>query len=243
MELERTAGRKLSLLAWAALCFAIPCAGVCPQPNPSVACEFMNSDAVFVGTVISARPVPPSGEEYDGWLYDLTVQKLFRGPRDKVIEVFTENSSGRFPLDVGKQYLLFASTTNGRLEITNCGNSAALPKADEAIRRLEGVKIPKDAEIEGRIGFSGIPDSGTHVIGIHVIIHGDGRTFRASSDRNGWFHLRVPPGNYSAEIEQNPKWDFTPYDLSYDNPSSFIARKGQCSGLQFLANPRQPRRP
>jgi hypothetical protein len=165
----------------------------------------LNSDAVFVGTVISARSVPPRGaEELDGWLYTLNVQELFRGPRTRTIKVFTENSSGRFPLDVGRTYLLFAHKLDGRLTIGNCGNSALLSKAAEAIRKLRGLEIPKDAEIEGRISFSGIPDSGAHIAGIHVIVRGNGRIFKATSDRNGWFHLHVPPGKYSAEVQQIP---------------------------------------
>jgi hypothetical protein len=57
--------------------------GACMLPIPTVACEFLNSDAVFVGTVVSVQVAPPRGQEYDGWLYDLTVQKSFRGPQDE----------------------------------------------------------------------------------------------------------------------------------------------------------------
>jgi hypothetical protein len=209
--------------------------GFCPQPNPTVACEFLNSDAVFVGTVHSVRQVPPRGKEYDGWLYSLAVQELFRGPSSKTIAVFTENSSGSFPLDVGKQYLLFASEVNGHLEIYNCGNSADSPTAS-VIRELRSLIIPKDAFIEGRISFSGIPDTGTHVSGMQVVIRSGSKIFKATTDQDGWFHLHVPPGKYSAEILETPQWSFAPYDLSYDNPEHFDARAGHCSGLQFVAN-------
>ena len=70
--------------------------GFCPKPDPSVACEFLNSRVVFVGKVVSVRTVPPHGEELDGWTYVLNVQEWFRGPHTKTIEVFTENTSGRF---------------------------------------------------------------------------------------------------------------------------------------------------
>src|SRR5712691_657340 len=107
LQLSLSVLLKMIALGCALLFPALRGFGFCLEPNPTVACEFLNGDAVFVGTVISARDVPPRGEELDGWLYDLTVQELFRGPRTRTIEVFTENSSGRFPLDVGKQYLLF----------------------------------------------------------------------------------------------------------------------------------------
>jgi hypothetical protein len=38
--------------------------------------------------------------------------------------VFTENSSGSLPLEVAKQYLLFAVELDGRLAIANCGKAA-----------------------------------------------------------------------------------------------------------------------
>lgn len=228
---------RLIAPAFVLLYGALPSFAHCFQPDPTLACEFLNSDAVFVGTVNSARAAPPQGAEgVDGWLYDVTVQELFRGPRRKIIEVFTENSSGSFPLDVAKKYLLFADEEDGRLTVTDCGNSSLESNAQEAIRELRRLEIPKDAAIEGRISFSGIPDSGAHTPAIQVIIRGNGRTFKATSDREGWFHIHVPPGKYSAEVQQIPHWDITPYATSYENPNHFEARKRHCSGLQFVAN-------
>jgi len=230
---------KLTALACALLFPTVPSLGFCPKPDPTVVCEFLNSDAVFVGAVISVRVAPPrSAAELDGWLYELTVQELFRGPRTRTIEVYTENSSGRFPLDVAKKYLLFADKHDGRLTITNCGNSALLTKAQKAIQELHRLEIPKDAAIEGRISFSSFPDLGIHIPGVEVIISGDGGTFKATTDRDGRLHLRVPPGKYSAQVLQIPRWNIAAFDLSYDNPERFDARKGHCSGLQFRADPK-----
>jgi hypothetical protein len=226
---------KIFAFACVYLFSTLPSFGFCPQPNPTVACEFLNSDAVFVGKVISARAVSPRGKQLDGWLYDLSTQELFRGSQTQVVEVFTENSSGSFLLDVGKRYLIFANELDGRLTITNCGNSALLLKAQDAIRELRRLEISKDAAIEGRISFSGIPDTGTHELGVEIVVRSDKGTFKTTSDRNGWFHLHVPPGEYSAEVLQTPRWVIVPYDLSYDNPDHFDARKGHCSALQFIA--------
>jgi hypothetical protein len=230
---------KLTALACALLLPTLPSLGYCPQPDPTVACEFLNSDAVFIGTVISARAVSPRGSaEIEGWLYSLTVQELFRGPRTRTIRVFTEDANTRFPLDVGKKYLLFAGGSGGRLGIDCCGNSAELPKAQEAIRELHRLKIPEDAAIEGRISFLGGPDPATDIPRMRVIIRGDGRTFTTTSDREGWFHLHVPPGKYSAVVQRIPHWNIAPYDLSYDDSRHFNARKGRCAGLQFNAHPK-----
>jgi hypothetical protein len=226
---------KISAFACFWLFSTLPSFGFCPEPKPTVSCEFLNSDAVFVGKVISARAISPRGKQLDGWLYDLSTQELFRGSRTQVIKVFTENSSGSFPLDVGKQYLIFADELDGRLTITNCGNSALLSNAQDAIRELRSLEISEDAAIEGRISFSGIPDSGTHEPGIEVVVRSDTGTFRATSDRNGRFRLHVPPGKYSAEAQQTARWNIVPFDLSFDHPNHFDARKGHCSALQFIA--------
>lgn len=228
---------RLSLLACALLLTGPLSLGFCPKPDPSVACEFLNSRVVFVGKVVSVRTVPPHGEELDGWTYVLNVQEWFRGPHTKTIEVFTENTSGRFPLDIGKTYLLFASPLEGRLTITNCGNSALLADAEGSVRDLRKIKVPQDAQIEGRISFSGIPDSGTHVPGIQVLIRSGARTFKAVSDADGWFRLHVPPGKYSVEVQPTPHWNISPYDLSYDDAQKVVARRGHCSGVQFIAQP------
>lgn len=228
---------RLSLLACALLLTGPLGLGFCPKPDPSVACEFLNSRVVFVGKVVSVRTVPPHGEELDGWTYVLNVQEWFRGPHTKTIEVFTENTSGRFPLDIGKTYLLFAYPLGGRLTITNCGNSALLADAEGSVRDLRKIKVPQDAQIEGRISFSGIPDSGTHVPGIQVLIRSGARTFKAVSDADGWFRLHVPPGKYSVEVQPTPHWNISPYDLSYDDAQKFVAQRGHCSGVQFIAQP------
>lgn len=212
-----------------------PSFGVCSQPEPTVRCEFLNSAAVFIGTVVSTRNEPAGSgvDDNDGWIYTLTVQRRFRGALSKTIEVYTENASARFPLDNGKQYLLFAFKFHGRLQIFGCGNSALLLDAKKSIQELERIKIPEDAVIQGRIGFGETPDSEGHKPRMVVIISGDGGTFRTVSGSDGWFHLHVPPGKYSARVQKTPDLTATPFDMSFDNPDHFVARKGHCSGLEF----------
>jgi hypothetical protein len=212
--------------------------GACMLPTPTVACEFLNSDAVFVGTVVSVKVAPARGDEYQGWLYDLTVQQVFRGPQTKTIQVFTENSSGRFPLDLSKRYLIFAYEYDGRLEIDNCGNSSLLSAAGLSLRQLQKLQIPKDAVIEGNVSLSGTPDRAMHLSGIRVVVRSTTASVYAVSDRDGWFHLHVPPGIYSAGIDQVPNLKIVPFGLTED-PSHFEARAGHCVGLRFTEEPEE----
>ena len=212
--------------------FPLRSLGVCLQPDPTLVCEYLNSDAVFVGTVVSAKPAPPRDPDLAGTNYKLSVQQWFRGPHTEFIEVFTELSSGRRSLDVGKQYLLFVFQSNGRLEIDGCGNSTLSPSAS-LTNRLRSLVVPQDAVIEARISLPGIPDTTSHPPDIEILLRGGGKVFTAKMDKRGWFHLHVPPGKYSAEIVNSGATRFTSWDLSHDHPDHFEARPGHCSGLQF----------
>lgn len=228
--------------------------GYCSQPYPTVRCEFLNSDAVFVGTVLTVRVVPPGAKPIpsvpiafsgiDGWVYELSVQEMFRGPRAKTIAVFTTNDDARLTLKVGETVLLFAyapddlnltSEFNSQFEIINCGNSALASKAQAAIRELLIMRIPKDAEVEGQVS---VQNTGAPLSGIKVLFRGGGKSFQAISDRNGWLRVQVPPGEYSAEVKRNPRWKIVPSGATGDNPADFTAHRGRCSGLQFFATPR-----
>ena len=100
---------------------------------------------------------------------------------------------------------------------------------------LLSAEYPEDAQIEDRINFSGIPDSGKNVPGVQILVRSGARKFKRVSDAAGWFHLSVPPGKYSVEIQPIPHWNISPYELSYDDSQKVSAKRGHCSGLQFVA--------
>jgi hypothetical protein len=89
--------------------------GVCPVPKIRVNGEFFKASAVFVGKVTSVRVVPDRGNDLGGWLYRLRVEDTFRGPVRDELTVFTENASARFPLEVNREYLLFAYKWGARV--------------------------------------------------------------------------------------------------------------------------------
>jgi len=212
----------------------LPAAAVCPQPDPRVNAEFFKSDTVFTGRVVLERVVPDQGDTIGGWIYRLRVAKTFKGARREYIEVYTENSSARFPLVVGEEYLLFAYLFQGRFTIDGCGNSAVLSTAGNAIHQILQIRKATRGKIEGRLvnRLEGAPPSG-----IRIIIRGERQTYTTVTDRDGWFRLHVPPGRYSAHAE-SPQWSFTPFELSYDDPNDFIVHRGGCAQLQLVATPK-----
>jgi len=95
---------------------------ICPIPTPKVCSAFFESDAVFVGTVISEEVVPENDNFIEGWRYHLRVARVFRGGVGRRAVVHTSNDSGRLNLAVGREYLLFASLRNRQLEVgDDCG--------------------------------------------------------------------------------------------------------------------------
>jgi hypothetical protein len=137
---------KLSAIACAFLLSTLPSFGFCPQPEPTVACEFLNSDAVFVGN----GKFGASCTAARCWRARRLVVRADRSgivpriPNENNRGFHRQNSSGRFTLEARKTYFLFADKIDGRLTITNCDNSALQSKAQEAIRELHGLLIPED---------------------------------------------------------------------------------------------------
>jgi hypothetical protein len=231
--------RNLTQLCLATLVFSTPAFGFCFQPHPSVACDFLNSDAVFAGKVIQIHAVSDSERFTDGWYYKLQVLQLFRGSNASVIEVYTGNDSGRYPLQLGKRYLIFAYVYEKKLEIDNCGDSVPLSEAKEAIGQIEKISVPKDGIVEGQVALENerrVPaDNG--LPGVRIFIHGEDKTYSVTTDDRGWFRIHVPPGVYSAEAKSIPAHRIVAFDLSYDQPKSFTVRTGRCAELQFVADP------
>lgn len=133
-------------------------AAFCFQPNPKVCAEFFRNDAVLTGTVLAEYKVVGEDDSIYGWTYRLRVKRVYRGHAGDEIEVFTENDSGRLPLEVGETYLLFPRTIDGRLTIGYCGNSAKLTEAGDALRQLDDLtkrlKSATGGEVSGVVSES-----------------------------------------------------------------------------------------
>jgi hypothetical protein len=114
-----------------------PVGPVCLEGQLSVAREFAKSWAVFAGRVVTAVSVPPAPPNWDeGILYRVTVDTVFRGSPGREIRLFNENSSGRFPMEVGTTYILFVYQALGRTVVDNCGNSMPLTRAEAVLDTL-----------------------------------------------------------------------------------------------------------
>jgi len=127
----------------------------------SVSKELARSRYVVVGRVVSetwlgedgkpkalqppfqgGRPRPWGFDPYIGAVYDIEVLRVIKGRPGPRVALFSENSTARFWLDVGGEYLFFISEETfdepigRRLTIDTCGNSASSEKAKEVLKRL-----------------------------------------------------------------------------------------------------------
>ena len=130
----------------------------CGMGHRTVAQEFSDSGAVIVGSVTTQEQWSHDGEVWDGTLYTVQVTEVLKGAPTKTINVYSENSSGRFPMDIGTTYLIFAyrgvfeNRASPEWAVDNCGNSTAVHANQQLladVRHLAAVAaqpvVPADA--------------------------------------------------------------------------------------------------
>ena len=128
-------------------------------------------------------------DPYIGAYYDVKVLQVFKGALKPELRLFSDNSTSRFWLDVGSDYLLFISDDTFdppigvQLTTDNCGNSAGIKDARATVRTLEALSRSK------REGSS----SGAEV-------HAVPRKALASGIIRGWLVMLPPLINIGSTI-------------------------------------------
>jgi hypothetical protein len=112
---------------------------VCLNGHPSVAEEYKNAKAVVVATVVGQHDVPETsdGFYYEGTMYAIKIDRAFRGSVGAEAEIFSESTSGRFPMVIGSAYLLFIVEPHRRIVVDYCGNSGLLSRRGKVLREVE----------------------------------------------------------------------------------------------------------
>lgn len=223
---------RILVLLLCSMVFPLTALAYCPVPEIRANGEFFKSDVVFTGTVLSQRYTNGEGQDVGGWYYEMRMAKVFKGPTRKEITVYTEDASARFPLEDGRQYLLFASyRANGRLEIYDCGNSALLSDAAKSIQQIQSIAVTPDGEIEGWVAEE---TAGVDLSGIHVAVRGGSQVYRALTNKDGWFHFRVPKGKYEMDFS-NHEYYLNAGDIFWYDPKHFTIHAGETASLQLVS--------
>lgn len=106
-------------------------------PNPIQ--EYQRSELVFVGTVLSKEEIPEADNFIVGTRYLVQVKEILKGRPEQHISLYSENTTSRFPMEIGQDYLVFAllgvfeELQEKQLFIDSCGNSGILNKSGKAI--------------------------------------------------------------------------------------------------------------
>jgi len=112
----------------------------CLDPKLTVAKEAARAPLVVIGVATASQDVPDP-EDVESSIYTIYVVKVthvFKGHvSKKSIWIFSDNTSARYPMDIGKPDLLFISQGRGTYFVDNCGNSGPL---DEQRKEFEQVK-------------------------------------------------------------------------------------------------------
>ena len=116
--------------------------GACLHDDYSVEAEFPRSVAVVKALVVSERNVPdPEASEFlGGTIYKVKIQESFRGALQGTVEVFSENSTGRFPMERRRSYLLFLYRDETRLSADPCGNSGLVSEKKDALAKVRPLR-------------------------------------------------------------------------------------------------------
>jgi hypothetical protein len=212
----------------------------CDRPDrPRVCDEFFSSDLVFTGKVIATRYMPQGLPGSDlGWLYTLTVNKIYRGSAGPTVKVYSEANRGGFPLDTGKSYLLFAFADRKTLYIAGCGNSTVLGAAPTAIRQIETI-LSTRAGTGGSIGGRVVAQANDlNLSGIHLIANDGEKTYEAVTANDGSSNIEVPAGAYNLTAKAPLGLFVYRDDPAALKPNDIVIGNGQCADVYFSAMPK-----
>lgn len=174
----RHTGLLTTVVALATLLLSAPAAIAACERYPTVAEAVSEADYVFVAQVTAGRMDLSAAEpgEFDGVEYTVRSLRAFKGDPPDDLLLYSENSSGRFPMAIAGWYLLFVNApyaqgfaTPPRVEraVSTCGPSFALntvplalqsPPTDLSFDQLMAFAPPITALVERAEGcthFSG----------------------------------------------------------------------------------------
>ena len=207
---------------------------LCPEPAPRPCTLFFHSEAVFIGTVIHAHEQQGDKRHDDGVRYIIRVSKWFKGKLKRQAIVFTERNSGGEYLDIGKEYLIFASKGDkAHALVIGCRQTFTGEQQAIAIKELAAL---------ANAGPSGVISGGVYessnlaspIAGVTGRITSPVAKFVFKTDKNGRFLQTVPAGAYRVKVNEGTKQKFEAYFISLDNPESIRISAGQCVDLAFV---------
>jgi hypothetical protein len=211
----------------------------CFVPQPRLVCaEYFASPVVVEATLVRTRDV---GDKEDpeaivARVYTLNVDNILRGKIAGEFQVNEGNDSGRATFDwtPGTHYLLFLFylPSEKAWALDGCGNSGLLKNAQTALSEIGAIRSSHDGGmIQGLVSQE--EGLSTALPGVRVEAWGETEHFVTTTDGNGAFHIKVPPGQYHLRAFKSG-YSFSKADISYGDPQNIQVEPGGCSQLQLV---------
>jgi hypothetical protein len=110
------------------------------ETHPTVEVETREAPLIFIGRLIGTTKVIDKDGFISGTFFQVRAKEMIKGASVPTVELYCDNDSGRFEIDAGLEYLIFAhyeehfDGVSGRhLTIDDCGNYGALPKSGKTL--------------------------------------------------------------------------------------------------------------
>lgn len=128
------------------------CVGPAGAPrHPTVTAEYASSKSVILGQLTHTRNIssPDDPDGFDWTVYEVKVLTVYKGRPPKLIKLVSPNTSSRFPMDDGRDYLLFIEHSSKPERagkellpanfVDECGNSGLISERSAEIRSIRSL--------------------------------------------------------------------------------------------------------
>ena len=229
--------------------FSFPCSCV-PSERP---CEYLRSDAIFVGKVLKTTPVKHLVEKNSwtaGYSMLFVVDESLRGALGKEVTVETGTGGGDCgtPLEPGRKFLIFAymDKKDGKLWTGMCSGNRPLtgdPRFDKVVDDYRRMITPGRAIVFGRLGMTKPSWRDDELDGSRslplagIAVHAKSATadLTTKTREDGTFEFgAIPNGKYTISPDVPPGTD---YSHEYAENYEAAVEDGQCKKVGFLVQP------
>jgi|GEM_PF-2495091 len=209
----------------------------CEQPPAKLCNVFFSNDLVVHAKVVKSETVNEEGNPEAGWLYHLEALKTYRGKASKSVIVYSENTTARLLLESGKEYIVFASKSQGgKYNARNyCGEVQHVdgePYSVKLEEKIQALKTQTSSVIEGEVRDA----NWNPVSGAELTIMGESLSRKVTVDKNGSFSITVIPGTYKVVIPENlhvTDYGWNVADKNLDKVRTLSVVAGQCVQIQL----------
>ena len=134
-------------MALIAIAISQPVSAVCLDPTIFVSgyhlplnTEVQSTSFIGIGKVIHEKALQEDPSDPYGitaTIYTVTIFRQLKGRLPRTISIMVENDSGRYPMGVGEEHLLFLAKEDGHYSVNSCGNSSVLPQGNALLQQVE----------------------------------------------------------------------------------------------------------